>query len=286
MQQLRLFPDEMPAPQADALSLLRNGADLVLSVSGGKDSDAMCHHLLDLRQAETWTGQVLMVHADLGRAEWHNTPDYVEQLAKRKNVELHIVCYSHGDLIDRIWARWESRNRDGCPWPSAQARFCTSEMKVAPISRFIRQTFPSGQIVVAMGLRASESANRAKKDSFTARSDCTAPSKRRFVWNWLPIHDWTEAQVWEGIRQHGNVFHPAYALGNHRLSCALCVLGSLNDLLNGAIHNPDTYRELCRIEAVTGYSFRQNLWLSDLKPQLLSSESLLAIRHHKERKLS
>jgi hypothetical protein len=64
------------------------------------------------------------------------------------------------------------------------------------------------------------------------------------------------------------------------------VLGSLNDLLNGAIHNPDTYRELCRIEAVTCYSFRQNLWLSDLKPQLLSNETLSAIRQHKERKLS
>jgi hypothetical protein len=38
-----------------------------------------------------------------------------------------------------------------------------------------------------------------------------------------------------------------------------------NDLLNGATHNPDVYREYCRIEAVTGYSFRQNFWLSDIK---------------------
>jgi hypothetical protein len=189
MKQLTLFVDDAP-PQADALSLLRHGADLVLSVSGGKDSDAMCHHLLDLRQAEGWTGQAVMVHADLGRAEWHNTPD-----------------------------------------------------------------------------------------------DATASNKGRFVWNWLPLHDWTETHVWQAIRQHGNVFHPAYSLGNQRLSCALCVLGSVNDLLNGAIHNPDTYRELCRIEVVTGYSFRPNLWLSDLKPHLPSTETLSAIRHHKDRKL-
>jgi 3'-phosphoadenosine 5'-phosphosulfate sulfotransferase (PAPS reductase)/FAD synthetase len=229
---------------------------------------------------------VLMVHADLGRAEWHNTAAYVAELAQRKKLDLHIVRYSHGDLIDRIWARWASLNRAGCPWPSAQARFCTSEMKVAPISRWLRNTFPSGQVICAIGLRAQESSTRAKKATFTARSDSTASTKGRFVWNWLPIHAWTESQVWNCIRQHGNVFHPTYNLGNQRLSCALCVLGSLNDLLNGAIQNPDTYRELCRIEAVTGYSFRQNLWLSDLKPQLLSSETLSAIRQHQERKLS
>jgi 3'-phosphoadenosine 5'-phosphosulfate sulfotransferase (PAPS reductase)/FAD synthetase len=158
-------------------------------------------------------------------------------------------------------------------------------MKVAPISRWIRNTFHAGQVICAMGLRAQESSTRARKAMFTSRTDSTAPSKGRFVWNWLPIHDWTEQQVWEEIHQHGNLFHPAYGLGNQRLSCALCVLASLNDLLNGAIHNPDAYRELCRIEAVTGYSFRPKFWLSDLQPQLLPAETLSAVRQHK-RKIS
>jgi predicted phosphoadenosine phosphosulfate sulfurtransferase len=76
--QLPLFPVNAPDPPddtPDALTLLRDGAALVLSVSGGKDSDAMTHHLLDLRQSEGWTGDVMMVHADLGsRVEWHQTP--------------------------------------------------------------------------------------------------------------------------------------------------------------------------------------------------------------------
>ncbi len=76
-------PDDTP----DGLTLLRDGAVLVLSVSGGKDSDAMTHHLLDLRQSEGWTGDVMMVHADLGsRVEWHQTPDYVRDLAVDSNV--------------------------------------------------------------------------------------------------------------------------------------------------------------------------------------------------------
>jgi tRNA(Ile)-lysidine synthase TilS/MesJ len=102
MYQLSLFPEEDAA--LDALTLLREGAALVLSVSGGKDSDAMCHYLLDLRATEGWTGEVLMVHADLGaRVEWHQTPNYVRDLARRKNVPLHVVRWTHGDLIDRIW---------------------------------------------------------------------------------------------------------------------------------------------------------------------------------------
>jgi len=54
-------------------------------------------------------------------------------------------------------------------------------------------------------------------------------------------------------------------------------------LLNGAIHNPDTYRELCRIEAVTGYSFRQDFWLSDLQPDLLPESIRIAVDNHKRR---
>ena len=239
--QLPLFPtDDVAVP--NPLELLRQGAALVLSVSGGKDSDAMSHWLLDQRTAEGWCGPVKMVHADLGRADWHMTGDYVEGLAQRQEVELHVVRWSDGDLIDRIWQRWEKDKTRPC-WPSAAARYCTSDLKRGPISRWIRHTFPTGTVICAMGLRAGESHARARG---------------RRVLNWLPIHDWAETDVWDCIRQHGNIHHEAYKYGNDRLSCACCVLANPNDLLNGAIHNPATYQELCRIEAVTGYSFKKD----------------------------
>jgi len=267
-----------------ALTLLRDGAALVLSVSGGKDSDAMTHHLLDLRQSEGWTGDVMMVYADLGsRVEWHQTPDYVRDLAQRKGVPLHVVRWQHGDLIDRIWQRYHKDPSRPC-WPSSQMRYCTSDLKRGPISRWLRNTFPSGNVVCTMGLRAEESSARAKRQTFRLRKDSSAPTKGRFVYDWLPIHDWTEADVWNCIRQQGDIAHPAYRLErpNQRLSCALCVLASLNDLINGAVHNPDTYREYCRIEAVTGYSFRKDFWLSDVKPDLLPPDILNAVHAHKQ----
>jgi len=278
---LELFKLEAEESTADALPLLRDGATLVLSVSGGKDSDAMSHHLLEMREREGWTGDAVMVHADLGkRVEWHQTPEYVKDLASRKNVPLHVVQWKHGDLIDRIWKRYYKDPSRVC-WPSAAIRYCTSDLKRAPISKWIRNTFPFGQVVSAMGLRSSESHARAKKETFKIRKDCNAPTKGRFVFDWLPIHSWTDSDVWDCIRQHGNIYHDAYEHGNQRLSCALCVLASVNDLINGAVHNPDSYREYCRIEAVTGYSFRKDFWLSDLKPALLPEETLFAVQRWK-----
>jgi len=280
--QLPLFPlDE--STNLDPVQLLRDGAALVLSVSGGKDSDAMCHHLLERRQTEGWAGDVVMIHADLGaRVEWQQTPDYVQNLARRKGVPLHVVRWTHGDLIDRIWQRYYKDPSRPC-WPSAQMRYCTADLKRGPISRELRRLFPSGNVICAMGLRAQESQTRARRPTFSLRTDSSAPTKGRFVYDWLPIHDWMETNVWDCIRRHGNIHHEAYSLGNHRLSCALCVLASLNDLINGAVHNPDTYREYRRIEAVTGYSFRQDFWLSDLKPELLPESTLIAVRDHKRK---
>ena len=281
MHQLPLFPSDDTQPLPDVLTLLRNGAALVLSVSGGKDSDAMSHHLLDLRQSEGWPGDVLMVHADLGaRVEWQQTPDYVRDLARRKGVPLHVVRWAHGDLIDRIWQRYHKDPSRPC-WPSSQMRYCTSDLKRGPISRFLRNHFPTGQVICAMGLRAEESSARAKRQALRLRKDSSAPTRGRFVYDWLPVHDWSETNVWHCIQRHGGIHHEAYQHGNHRLSCALCVLASLNDLVNGAVHNPDTYRDYCRIEAVTGYSFRKDFWLSDLKPELLPQETLDAVHAHK-----
>jgi 3'-phosphoadenosine 5'-phosphosulfate sulfotransferase (PAPS reductase)/FAD synthetase len=280
--QLPLFPIDEPL-NPDPIRLLRDGAALVLSVSGGKDSDAMCHHLLERRQTEGWTGDVVMIHADLGaRVEWQQTPDYVQNLAQRKSVPLHVVRWTHGDLIDRIWQRYYKDPSRPC-WPSAQMRYCTADLKRGPISRELRRLFPSGNVICAMGLRAQESQTRARRPTFSRRTDSSAPTKGRFVYDWLPIHDWTETDVWDCIRRHENIHHEAYSLGNHRLSCALCVLASLNDLINGAAHNPATYREYCRIEAVTGYSFRKDFWLSDLKPDLLPESTLIAVRDHQRK---
>ncbi len=53
----------------------------------------------------------------------------------------------------------------------------------------------------------------------------------------------------------------------------------LNDLIKGAVRNP----AYCPIEAVTGYSFRKDFWLSDVKPDLMPTETLQTVRQHQRK---
>ena len=63
--------------------------------------------------------------------------------------------------------------------------------------------------------------------------------------------------------------HWAYAIGNTRLSCALCVLANTNDILNGARHNPWIWAELALMETVGGWGFQQGRWLASLTAEVL-----------------
>ncbi len=111
----------------------------------------------------------------------------------------------------------------------------------------------------------------------------------RLALTWHPIQHWNVSQVWgwcgtslseyqsrtrlfksgqTEVALSGWTAHPAYVRGNERLSCAMCVLASRNDLINGARHNPDLYRELVQMEQKSGWKFRHDLALADLASYL------------------
>jgi 3'-phosphoadenosine 5'-phosphosulfate sulfotransferase (PAPS reductase)/FAD synthetase len=282
---------------------LDNGAALIVSVSGGKDSDAMALVLHRARQHFRWRGRFILCHADLGRMEWPQSLPHCRDLVDRLDAEFVVVQHDH-DLLEGIQRR-RIKRPDAPPFPSAAARYCTATWKRSVIDKYIRRTFPRDQTVIcAMGLRAEESATRARRDPCAPRTKASAPTKNRHVLDWLPIHHWALAQVWAEIgytldelraiqteTRHTGVVpsdfkaHPAYALGNERVSCALCVLASRNDLGVGAAHNPDLYRQLVDLELESGYSFQPGRWLADSHPHLLTDtqrERLAAMRQPEE----
>jgi 3'-phosphoadenosine 5'-phosphosulfate sulfotransferase (PAPS reductase)/FAD synthetase len=261
---------------------LRSGAALAISISGGKDSEALLHRLVrEHAQRAEWTGPVFAVHADLGRAEWPQTEDLVAELAARYEIDLHVVRRVKGDLVERWEARAEQLDGTGKPfWSSSASRYCTSDLKRDPIDKLLRQY---DHVVSAEGIRAEESRARAAKPCFEPRKRIITKSRQALTWR--PIHEWTEAEVWveigtslqelnrrrwlyrAGLEDEalaGWIHHPAYVFGNERLSCALCVLASKNDLRNGARHHPELYRHLVELETRYDCSFRNDLWLRDL----------------------
>ena len=265
---------------------LDNGAHLIVSVSGGKDSDCMTIELDQMRRENNWTGDFILIHANVGeRMEWPQSQPHCQDMADHVGAKLVSVQHPKGDLMDGIWRRMNTRP-DAPPFPSAQSRYCTAGWKRDPISKWIRNEYPQDQdVICAMGLRKQESPARAKKLPCEMRPKTNAPTKNRNVWNWNPILDYTEIDVWDTLLPDGGIdllrwhqrqyqdtglvdpswnYHPAYVYGNDRVSCAMCVLANANDLQNGAIHNPGIYQELIQIEDTSGFTFKQDKSIQDI----------------------
>jgi 3'-phosphoadenosine 5'-phosphosulfate sulfotransferase (PAPS reductase)/FAD synthetase len=196
-------------------------------------------------------GQLVVVHADLGRVEWEGTKEHI---AATCGSRVHVVRAGK-DFFGMVRARHEKRP-DVPPWPSPRYRQCTADLKRSPIYRFIREDMKRREAslaINAMGLRAAESAARARRSTFSANAELSKAG--RTVMDWLPIFRMTTAQVFGAIEAAGEEPHPAYALGNERLSCVFCIMGCRGDLQNGARVRPELLEEISRLERETGWTF-------------------------------
>ena len=93
---------------------------------------------------------------------------------------------------------------------------------------------------------------RAKKQTWTLNKSLSKAGRE--VHNWLPIHDWTEDQVFGEIESVGQEPFWAYAAGNKRLSCVFCILGCSGDLKNGKKHRPELFKKYLELEQETGWT--------------------------------
>ncbi|MGW7531765.1 phosphoadenosine phosphosulfate reductase domain-containing protein [Amycolatopsis sp. NPDC054798] len=234
---------------------------ILVNSSGGKDSQAMldvvCHRAADAGVLD----RITVLHCALGRVEWPGTADLARRQALHYGVRYEERHREQGDLLTQV----RQRGR----WPSATARYCTSDQKRGPARKLITQLVNElgainrpAQVLNCMGLRSQESRARLKKAKLSR--DNAASNGRREVSTWLPIHEWTETEVWQHIRASGVPYHPAYDAGMPRLSCSLCILGSRADLLRAARLRPDLAAEYARIEDEIGHRFRNDMSMAEI----------------------
>lgn len=279
----------------------RPEAQIALNSSSGKDSQAMITYI----KKKYPTANKFVIFADTGRMEWEQTLPFCKSFCQKENIDLVVVRASK-DLIDYILQRYERLKAKGEHttkpfWPSSKNRYCTSQSKVAPINKYLRRY----QLIInCLGIRAEESKARAAKTPITVRKDLSskiyhnlsteeaytkylANPHKRLVIDYYPIFDWklnqvwvacgTTTEEWEARRKmpdaealNGWTAHPAYVIGvngNTRLSCAFCVLGSLNDLNNAYKYNQKTFNILLQLEETLGWTFQNKRSLRDLITQ-------------------
>jgi len=247
---------------------------ILVNSSGGKDSQTMLRHVVELAdKAGIPRKRIVVAHADLGRAEWAGTAELAQRQAAFYGLRFEQVARPQGDLIDHI----ESRGM----WPSPAQRYCTSDHKRGQIAKIIvklhgeakrRRGITHFRLLNCMGLRGEESPARAKKTTF--QQDKRASTQSRHVDTWLPIHDWTETQVWDSIRESGVPHHKAYDLGMPRLSCIFCIFAPKPALILAGQHNPELLAEYVDLEARINHKFRMDTSMAEIQTAVKEGEAV------------
>jgi 3'-phosphoadenosine 5'-phosphosulfate sulfotransferase (PAPS reductase)/FAD synthetase len=236
----------------------------------------MLDYVVELADAQGVSrDRIVVVHCDLGRVEWAGTAELAAEQAAHYGLRFEIVRRDLGDLLTQVEQRHASnvsKGKSQAPWPSSTARWCTSDQKTSQVLKLITRLTDETQarlgsgcqvrILNCLGIRAQESHARAKKAAFEVEKKAT--NGKRHVDRWLPIFDWTAAQVWDRIRQSGVRHHEAYDAGMDRLSCCFCVLATKRDLTIAAKHNPELAAEYVAVEERVGWRFTNDFSIADI----------------------
>ncbi|WP_284078260.1 phosphoadenosine phosphosulfate reductase family protein [Herbaspirillum aquaticum] len=276
-------------PEVD--QMLATESVVAISVSGGKDSEAVALAVARHLERVGHNGPKVLIHADLGRIEWRQSLPKCQQLAEHLGWELMIVRRTAGDMMDRWESRWrncvERYEQLACvkvilPWSTPALRFCTSEAKQSVISRELRKRFPTQAIVNVTGVRAEESRNRSKMPVSAPNTLLKRKNAEAITWN--AILNWPVQDVVYTIHEEGLQLHEAYTqYGMTRVSCSFCIMSSEADLIASATcsDNHEPYRRLVALEAKSSFAF-QNRWLADIAPHLLSESMRKDVERAKE----
>lgn len=184
------------------------GRRVVASISGGKDSAAMS---LYLRELGIEHDRVFM---DTG---WEHPTTY-EYLRGPLTRELGPITEISGPLkmVDLI--------RKKGMFPSRQRRYCTQELKVKPMQRYMAALVDAGEDCInTVGIRRAESEARSKMPEWEWSDgfDCEV---------WRPLIHWSEDDVIAIHTRHGLAPNPLYLRGAQRVGCWPCIYARKSEI--------------------------------------------------------
>jgi 3'-phosphoadenosine 5'-phosphosulfate sulfotransferase (PAPS reductase)/FAD synthetase len=259
---------------------------IVLNISGGKDSQVMMRRVLAeaVRQGFPME-RVTSVFADLGEDdEWASTAEMdaangtslVKLFGDRPGAAE--LAQMHAEIMGVRYEVVRRVNKDGIEetltehveargmWPDLDARYCTSDMKRAPVSKLITKLCgevraATGQKVVrvlnCMGLRAAESPARLKMVPLYNDKRQTGKGTVKVVDVWLPVHEMSTPEVWAAIRESGDPYAWTYDAGLQRLSCKFCPLAGKSHLVRAAQLDPAGIMRRAEQEERMGHTFQK-----------------------------
>lgn len=219
---------------------------LFVSHSGGKDSQATLAALVRLG----FKGRIVVVHSDLGEMEWEQMHPWIESISF--GLEVHVVKAKETffEMVRRL-------NRI----PSGNMQFCTNILKVEPICEFIHDYLYTHNLKTGInvtGMRGGESKRRLNKEIFCKSENMHFPVKHseHTIYDWLPIKEYSELEVFAEIASAGQEPHELYSMGFSRLSCVFCINGKVWEHQKAAELRPELALKIANLEREIGRTYR------------------------------
>ena len=214
----------------------------IVSVSGGKDSTAMCLHLFEIGYTrdqfdriffdtgwedkstyeyldllEDTVGPIIRLKADIPIKEEYR--EHIEAFEKRLGYE--------SPMIRRIF-RYTG-------FPSRTIKWCTKELKIDVAQKYfnsIEETF-----INLVGIRKEESQRRSQMQEWEYNEgfDC---------WVWRPLIDWKEKDVIDIHRRFNLVPNRLYLQGSTRVGCYPCINSRKSEIKHLSSERIDLLRDL------------------------------------------
>lgn len=104
---------------------------------------------------------------------------------------------------------WVNLLGRGYPFPRKKVRWCTDRLKIQPVNKFIQEKLAEhGEIILVLGTRKAESANRAKTMAYYEKKrvrELLSPNPtllNELVFS--PLAEWSDDDVWVYLMQYKN----------------------------------------------------------------------------------
>jgi len=179
----------------------------VVGFSGGKDSTLLLQLVLDTllqiapeaRRRAVWVlSNDTLVESPVFQASVNVALDRVRQGVAALNLPLRVV-QTHPDDDATFWVNLLGK---GYPAPNRNFRWCTDRMKIRPTTRFIHERIDeAGEVVLLLGVRKSESSNRAGRiNAYSEKSNHARLNPHNDIKGCLiyrPIVDLVDEDVWQ-----------------------------------------------------------------------------------------
>lgn len=181
-----------------------HGFPWIIGFSGGKDSTLVAHLVFDVltslapndrRRDVHLVSNDTLVESPLVISHIANVQEEIDRAAEAWRLPVKVVT-TRPDGDATFWVNLIGR---GYPPPNRSFRWCTDRMKIQPTSRYIReQAAASGEAILLIGVRRSESATRAATVARYDNGERLHPhNDLQNCMVFRPIVELTTDEVWE-----------------------------------------------------------------------------------------